>query len=211
MTAVSLCGAHRTGKTTLAKAYALKSGCLFLETSVSAINRELGFDLSKEHSFSERLAHQELILERIDRIYAQHAGEDFITDRSPLDMIAYTMAEAINDRVAPEDQERFARYVQKCIDVTNRRFGILMLVQPGIALREEEGKAATNAAYIEHLNSIILGLTVDERVDTAHFYIPRHMRDLKDRVEAVEYAVRRGVARALAVREAHVDSGMSLH
>jgi hypothetical protein len=208
---IGLCGAHRTGKTTLAKAYALKSGSTFLETSVSAINRELGFDLSKEHTFAERLAHQEQILERIDRIYGQHAGEDVITDRTPLDMIAYPMAEAINSRVADEDQERFARYVQKCIDVTNRRFGILMVVQPGIALKDAEGKAAANAAYIEHLNSIILGLTVDERVKPLHFYIPRHMRDLAERIEAVEYAARRGLARAMAVREQHADQGLALH
>jgi nicotinamide riboside kinase len=211
MTAISLVGAHRTGKTTLAKAFALKSGVTFLETSVSAINRELGFDLTKEHSFAERLAHQELILERIDAIYARHAGEDYITDRSPLDMIAYTMAEAINDRVAEEDQGRFARYVQNCIDVTNRRFGILMLVQPGIPVIAEEGKAIANAAYIEHLNSIILGLTVDERVKPIHFYIPRKMTGLKERIEAVEYAVKRGEVRTMQLIQSEAAAGAMLH
>jgi hypothetical protein len=208
---IGLCGAHRTGKTTLAKGYALKSGSTFLETSVSAINRDLGFDLTREHTFAERLAHQEKILERIDRIYGEHAGEDVITDRTPLDMIAYTMAEAINDRVAEEDQGRFARYVQKCIDVTNRRFGILMLVQPGIPIIAAEGKAVANAAYIEHLNSLILGFTVDERVKPIHFYIPRKMTGLKERIEAVEYAVKRGEARTLQLMHAEVEAGAMLH
>lgn len=208
---IGLCGAHRTGKTTLAKAYALKSGSTFLETSVSAINRELGFDLNKEHNFGERLAHQEVILERIDGIYAKHAGEDVITDRTPLDMIAYTMAEAINDRVAKEDQARFKRYVQKCIDVTNRRFGILMLVQPGIPVIAEEGKAAPNLAYIDHLNQIILGLTVDERVRPIHFYVPRNVVGLKERIEAVEYAVKRGEVRTMQIIQAEVAAGSTLH
>jgi hypothetical protein len=208
---IGLCGAHRTGKTTLAKAYALKSGSTFLETSVSAINRELGFDLTREHTFAERLDHQEKILQRIDRIYGEHVGEDVITDRTPLDMISYTMAEAINNRVADEDQERFARYVRNCIDVTNRRFGILMLVQPGIPIVDEEGKAAANAAYIEHLNSIILGFTVDERIRPIHFYIPRKMTGLKERIEAIEYAVKRGEARTLQLLHSEVEAGAMLH
>lgn len=208
---LGLCGAHRTGKTTLAKAYALKAGATFLETSVSAINRELGFDLTKEHSFAERLDHQEKILARIDTIYGAHVGEDIITDRTPLDMIAYTLAEAHGDRVAEEDQERLARYVQNCIDVTNRRFGVLMLVQPGIPIVAEEGKASANRAYIEHLNSIILGLTVDERVKPIHFYIPRRLKKINERVEAVEFAAGRAQARTMQIAQAGRAEGVLFH
>jgi hypothetical protein len=208
---IGLCGAHRTGKTTLAKAYALKSGATFLETSVSAINRELGFDLTKEHSFAERLDHQEKILARIDAIYAAHVGEDVITDRTPLDMISYTLAEAHGDRVADEDQERLARYVQRCIDVTNRRFGVLILVQPGIPVIAEEGKAAANRAYIEHLSAICLGLLSDERVTPTHFYIPRRTLSLNDRVEAVEFAVNRAQAKTLQLIQTAVGAGALLH
>jgi nicotinamide riboside kinase len=211
MTALSLVGAHRTGKTTLAKAYALKSGARFLETSVSAINKEFGFDLSKEHSFAERLDHQERILTRIDAIYAECAGEDFVTDRSPIDMLAYTMAEAYGDRVAPEDQERFAHYVQRCIEVTNRRFGVLVLVQPGIPIVAEEGKAVANAAYMEQLNSICLGLTADERVKPIHFYIPRKTLSVNERVEAIEFAVGRAQARTMQIIQAERTEGLLLH
>jgi nicotinamide riboside kinase len=208
---IGLCGAHRTGKTTLAKAYALKSGATFLETSVSAINRELGFDLSKEHSFAERLDHQEKILARIDTIYGERAGEEIVTDRTPLDMIGYTMAEAHGDRVAAEDQARFARYVQACIDVTNRRFGVLLLVQPGIPIIAEEGKAQPNEAYIEHLNTLILGLTADERVKPIHFYIPRKTVALNERIESIEFAVGRAQARTMQIIQAERTEGLLLH
>jgi hypothetical protein len=209
---VGLVGAHRTGKTSLAKAYALKTGAKFLETSVSAINRELGFDCTKEHSFAERLDHQEKILVRLDAVYEAHVGVDYITDRTPLDLIAYTVAEAINDRVAEEDQERLARYVQDCIDVTNRRLGVVVLVQPGIPIVAEEGKAAANRAYIEHLNSLMLGLTVDERVKCAHFYLPRRLMTLNQRVEALEFSVGRVAEKTLqTVKESRESGTIQIH
>lgn len=194
---VGLCGAHRTGKTTLARLYAKEAGIEFVETSVSAINKELGFDLTKEHSFAERLNQQYIILDRVDEIYARHSGERCIVDRTPLDMISYTMAEAINDRVSDEDQARFAQYVQKCFDITNKRFGVVVLVQPGIEIKDAEGKAAPNHAYIEHLNTLILGLVCDERLNVPHGYIQRNKTDLADRLEAVDYCI------GSVYREAH--------
>lgn len=207
---IGLTGAHRVGKTTLAKGYAMKSGATYLNASVSAINRDLGFDCTKEHSFAERLNHQEKLLARVDAIYGEHAGEEIITDRTPLDMLAYTMAEAHGDRVAVEDQERFQRYVQNCIDVTNRRFGVLLLVQPGIPLVEEEGSGQANAAYIEHLNTLILGLTADERVKPIHFYIPRRTLAVNDRIEAIEFAVGRAQARTMQIIQQEVSGGVAL-
>lgn len=208
---IGLCGAHRTGKTTLARLYAKQAGIEFVETSVSAINKELGFDLTKEHTFAERLDQQYTILERVDAIYARHAGKTVIVDRTPLDMISYTMAEAINNRVSDEDQDRFAQYVQKCFDITNKRFGVVVLVQPGIEITDADGKAVPNRAYIEHLNTLILGLICDERMNVPHGYIQRNKTELEERVEAVDYCV------GSVMREAHFaalrlkQAGLSLH
>lgn len=208
---IGLCGAHRTGKTSLARAVAEKhEDVLFLETPVSGICKELGFDPARTHDFKTRLEVQGEILKRVDAIYAKHAGERAITDRTPLDMIAYTMADAIGDRVAQEDQQRFASYVQQCIDVTNKRFGVLIVVQPGIPLVPAEGKAALNAAYIEHLSAIILGLSVDERVKPLHFYLPRSMTDMVERVGAVEFAMGRAEKRAQEQIEREVAGGYRL-
>jgi hypothetical protein len=194
---VGLCGAHRTGKTTLARMYAKEAGIEFIETSVSAINKELGFDLSKEHPFAERLSQQKMILDRVDEIYARHSGKKCIVDRTPLDMIAYTMAEAIHERVSPDDQEDFAQYVQKCFDIANKRFGVVVLVQPGIEIKDAEGKAVPNAAYIEHLNTLILGVMCDERLNVPHGYIQRNKTEMEERLYAVDYCV------GSVYREAH--------
>lgn len=188
---IGLCGGHRTGKTTLAKEYAKKFKIPFVETSVSAIFRELGLDPAVTYDFATRLMIQEEILKRIDAKLADYGGEEFITDRTPIDFIGYTLADAIGDRVPDDCQDRLRKYVNDCFDVTNRRFSSIFLIQPGIRLVREEGKAAMNEAYIEHLNSLILGLTVDERLKSYHFYIPRNVTELDERVMAIKTSVER--------------------
>ena len=201
---IGLCGAHRTGKTSLARAFAEKHGLEFVQTSASQVFKDLGFDAATHYDFATRLTIQEEILKRFDQQYAAVGAKPAISDRTPLDMLAYTMAEAVQYAVPAELQDRFKKYVQSCIDVTNRRFGVLLVVQPGIKIVEEEGKAALNDAYIEHLNSIVLGLSVDERIKSAHFYIPRHMTDMEDRLAALDFAVTRAKKRAEVERETAV-------
>ena len=201
---IGLCGAHRTGKTTLARAFAEKHGLEFVQTSATQVFKDLGFDAATHYDFATRLTIQEEILKRFDKQYAEIGCKSAIADRTPLDMLAYTMAEAVQHAVPAELQARFKKYVQSCIDVTNKRFGVLLVVQPGIQIVAEEGKAALNEAYIEHLNSIILGLSVDERIKAAHFYIPRHMTDKDERLAALDFAVTRAKKRAETERETAV-------
>jgi hypothetical protein len=204
-----LCGGHRTGKTSLARTYAEKYGALFVETPTSAIFRELGLDPAQRFTFSERLAIQEVILQRTDELVyaAVPVGVDAIADRTPLDMLAYTMAEAVGDAVQPEDQERFARYANACFDITNKRFSMVVLVQPGIPLQHTSGKAVANAAYIEHLNSLILGLCVDQRMKTSHFYIPRQNLEMEDRLRCLINASNRAEGYAQQDLQNHILLG----
>lgn len=192
---IGLVGSHRVGKTTLAKQYAEKEGIKFVETSVSAIWRELGYDPAVTYDFETRLTVQEEILVRIDAMLAHYAGIDFITDRTPLDMAAYLLGDAIGDRVPDHLQKRVKQYVQDCFDSTNKRFGVVCLVQPGIPILFEEGKAALNEAYIEHLNSLMFGLVVDERLHCHHYYLPRAVTGKKERLEALVAAVNRSKER----------------
>lgn len=209
---IGLCGAHRTGKTTLARLYAEKHKIRFVETSVSAIWHELGYDPATTYDFGTRLMIQEEILKRVDFVLSQHAGTEFITDRTPLDMAAYTLADAIGDRVPPTMQKRLAKYVEDCFHSANRRFGVILLVQPGIQLVDEPGKAPINEGYIEHLNSLILGLTVDERLRPAHFYMPRSLKDIDERMVALEAAISRSKSRVVGeIGEALKMGMLSVH
>jgi hypothetical protein len=151
-------------------------------------------------------------LKRVDAIYAcVPVGVQAVTDRTPLDMLGYTMAEAIGDNVSEEDQARFAKYAQDCFDVTNKRFANVLLVQPGITIVPQKGKAVANAAYMEHLNSLILGLTVDPRLQCGHYYIPRSFVSIEERVSAMEGALRRSEYMASMQVTSYIHEGGHLH
>ena len=206
---IGLSGAQRCGKTTLARAFAEKNELEFVETSASTVFKSLGLDPAVTYDFATRLTVQEAILETFEVAYAEHSTKDSaITDRTPLDLMAYTLAEAIGDVVSAAEQSRLEKYIERCFEVINKRFSTLVVVQPGLPLVAEEGKAALNPGYIEHLNSLILGLSVDERVFAAHFYLPRHILSLDGRIAAVEYAVGSTRRKAVEMRE---KSGLSVH
>jgi predicted ATPase len=197
---IGLVGAQGVGKTTLAQAYAAKFGGTYLDASVTKIIRAAGYDPSAAgaYDFSTRLDLQAIVLSGCERIYASApVGMTVITDRTPLDMLAYTLAEAIGNRVEDKDQDRLARYIADCFEVSNRYFSTILLLQPGIPLQEgRDGKAVANRAFVEHLNSLMLGLTVDPRLKTAHFYIPRSYLTVEERIAAVDSATRRIVEHA---------------
>lgn len=192
---IGLCGAHRTGKTTLARAYAQETGTLFVQSPVSQVWAELGLDpANPDFDFKTRLDVQEVILDRLDAAYSAAAGIKAIADRTPIDLLGYTMAEALSHSVTEADMARFHRYVQRCFDVLNRRFSILLLIQPGIPLQLDQNKGSLNEAYIAHLNSLMFGLSVDERVRIPHFYMPRGTVDHADRMAALKSTVVRAIA-----------------
>lgn len=156
---IGLCGSHRTGKTTTAKKLAIDNDIPFVETTTSAVFAEHGLKPSSPMDFSTRLWIQDKVLAAAEEIWDQH--RHFITDRTPLDMLAYTLAD-----IQGLTQVEFATledYVKHCFEATNHYFGSLCVVQPGIPLVAAPGKAALNEAYIEHLNTLVLGLCLDER------------------------------------------------
>jgi len=205
-----LSGAHRTGKTTLAKAVAGKMGLTFIETSTSAIFKELGLDPAATFDFAERLRIQDIILDRTVKQYAAHAGTASITDRTPLDMLAYTMSEALGT-MRPEDEEAFDSYTTRCFEATNNWFSTICVIQPGIPLVAAPGKAAMSRGYMEHLNSLILGFSADPRLTAPHFYVPRRNLALEDRVECVKFCIDRSLEMAMPRRNAAGYATVSLH
>lgn len=205
---IGISGAHRVGKSTLAKRYAEKHGVQFLETSASACFAELGLDPAKTYDFKTRLDVQELILERFETIYkGASVASGAITDRTPLDLIAYTVADAVGDVVPADQQARFARYVSKCFEVLNKYFAFVVIVAPGVQIVEAEGKGALNMAYIEHLHTLFRGLVVDDRMTAKSYHLPRRSTDLEERLTSVEWCVKQTNKVALEQFEAHIAGG----
>ena len=137
-------------------------GAQFVRTRVSEVFKESGLHPAQPMDFATRLTVQFRILDACESDW-QAAGENFITDRTPMDLMAYTFGDIQGDTQVNDAE--FDHYVERCFEAANRFFDTLVIIQPGIPLTEAEGKAALNKAYIEHINSLIIGLCHDERLN----------------------------------------------
>lgn len=192
---LGLIGSHRTGKTTLAEAYAHKTGATVVKMNIGSLQKELGLASSNQsYDFDTRMDIQEHLLRRFEEIYTAVKGLEAVADRTPLDLIGYTML-AVKDDLSEAQSDRLEKYVVDCINLTNEFFSALVLLQPGIPLTTAETSAKSCRALMEKLNFIYLGAITDERNIIPHFYIPRSMIDIDCRVKACELALKKAFER----------------
>lgn len=176
---LGLCGAHRTGKTTLAITLASRLNIPFVRTTTSQVFAQLGIDPAEPMDFKTRLFVQNHVLDAAEQIW-QKSVTPFVSDRTPIDMIAYTLGDIQGKTEV--DFELLSQYIDRCFVSTNQFFQNLAIIQPGIPLVYEEGKAALNAAYIEHINVLVIGLCSDSRLKTNVFCNTRDAIDLEIRI-----------------------------
>ena len=176
---LGLCGAHRTGKTTLAIALADRFSFHFVRTTTSQVFAQLGLDPAEPMDFNTRLYVQNHVLDAAELVW-QDSAMPFVSDRTPIDMIAYTLGDIQGKTEV--DFDLLNQYIERCFDSTNQFFPNLAIIQPGIPLVYAEGKAALNAAYIEHINVLVLGLCGDRRLKAHVFCNDREAIDLEARI-----------------------------
>ncbi|MCB2183857.1 MAG: ATP-binding protein [Desulfobulbaceae bacterium] len=179
---IGLCGSHRTGKTTLARVIAERTGMEFLQTTTSDVFAGNGLNPSEPMDFTTRIWIQQKVVDAAEEVW-QGAVGSFITDRTPIDMMAYTLADIQGKTEV--DFAALEEYLDRCFAATNKFFSDLVIVQPAIPLIHEEGKAALNKAYMEHLNILVKGLCFDERLDLSVRIMERKVVDLDERVQDV--------------------------
>ena len=176
---LGLCGAHRTGKTTLAIAISSHLNIPFVRTTTSQVFAQLGLDPAEPMDFQTRLFVQNHVLDAAEQVW-QESASPFISDRTPIDMIAYTLGDIQGK--TDVDFNLLSQYIDRCFASTNQFFQNLVVIQPGIPLVYEEGKAALNAAYIEHINVLVIGLCSDRCLKTNVFCNARNVIDLETRI-----------------------------
>lgn len=179
---IGLGGSHRTGKTTLALTIAQKQNIVFVKTDTHAIFKQYGLHPATSVDFNTRLKIQQHILAAAVQIW-QAETSDFITDRTPLDFIAYTLADI--QGVTAVDFAALTIYLNRCLEVTNQFFNLLVVLQPAIPLVDEPGKAALNPAYMEHLNMIIQGLCHHEDLHCRAIILQKNIISLEERMAAI--------------------------
>lgn len=179
---ISLVGAHRTGKTTLAKAYAEKHGYRFLPTSMSSVYQDFGMSPNDPMNFDVRLTVQWALLQKMRAVYSSSKTESFVADRSPVDLIAYT-ALNIPRNLAPQQLDAYQVYRDACLKLLHDHLDLLILVHPGIPLVEDATKATADPVYIETLHNYMAGLLAGPNVNVSVRQIKPEILKLEDRVE----------------------------
>ncbi|MFO7760803.1 MAG: AAA family ATPase [Thermodesulfobacteriota bacterium] len=176
---IGLCGSHRSGKTTLARAIAEKLEVQFIQTVTSEVFARNGLDPAEHLDSSRRITIQHEVLQEAEKVW-EKAEYFFVTDRTPIDMMAYTLVDT--GRINGVEFTELKKYFDCCYSITNRFFYCLFLLEPGIPIIYEEGKAALNRSYIEHLSVLMKGFTLDDRLECPVRIVPKEMLALEDRL-----------------------------
>jgi adenylate kinase family enzyme len=179
---IGICGAHRTGKTTLAKALARTLSMPFIEIGTSAIFAANHLDPAKPMDFRTRLWVQQQILKHAVDIWFE-MDEAFICDRTPIDMMAYTLAEVQGHTLDKELEFELEGYLLLCKSATEKYFNHLVLIPPAIPITAAKGKASLSKGYIEHIHRLVTGLWNDSEAEG--FRISKDVLNLSDRVAEV--------------------------
>lgn len=212
---LGLTGPHRTGKTTLAQAYAQRHGIPFVKTSATEVFTRLGRDPAVDYPIEERLAIQEAILHAFEKQYAAacRISSFWVADRTPIDMASYMLADVSREALAgkPELSMMVDSYVNRCIEATNSWFSVVALIQPGIKLVAAEGKAPICVSYMRHLNILQKGLLVDGKLGIRHFVMPSTILDLEERMKNLDFAMEKAINDAKAASQARAEAGVVAH
>ena len=194
---IGLTGAHRVGKSTLAEVLAKDIKAKYAPVGISAMQAAYGYDSSKQdYPWEERKKIQELLLREFSnqllglRVYHVDPVNSplKITDRTPLDLVGYAMW-SFPDNPTKEDNAWLEKYIQLSIELTNRNYRGVALVQPGISLVSSPTSAAADIEMIETLNQCYLSLFLDPRLRIKKFIIPRELIDVDRRSLAVRSAL----------------------
>ena len=182
---LGLAGAHRTGKTTLAKRFAEVSGYTFVETKTSQVFKRLGLDPRVDYPLEQRLMIQDAILDCLEESYAKNRHYS-IVDRTPIDLMSYMIADVTRQNADPYIDPEIMIYLQRCYDLSRQYFAGLVVVQPGIQVIEDLDKAPGVESYMEHINMLCLGaLSVGKLGSVRCYVMNRSCIDLEERVESL--------------------------
>lgn len=188
-------GAHRTGKTTLARDVAQKLGVPFCETSLSARLRELGINPQADYPLHMRLMIQNALLDTlIDNYQASiktHPGCEFIVaDRTPIDILAYSMSEVLRGTMTPQLDRQFYAHEWRCLEFANAAMMGICVVPPGIPLIADPSKATANAYYQRHIHYCMQGVAFDKRLSVEFLLLHPNNVELPQRErDAVEHCL----------------------
>jgi len=192
---IGFTGAHRSGKTTLARLVSTEYGLHRVESPAGAIAAKYGFDMGADN----RLALQKQPDENtgvdmqqciMDELTTRLRGRDsFVVDRTPIDVAAYMLADATAGAGDADARHCAVKMVTDAINLTQELFDVVILVPPLPIFVEEVGKPPMNQAYQDHHHFLCRGMLFDEDLDVWWDEIRRDTFNLSERMDLVRGAI----------------------
>lgn len=184
---IGLAGSHRVGKTTLCEAIERDANIEFLRTSTGPVIRNIGYDPAQDYPPEQRMEIQWEILRHYQELYAGNPNGEFVTDRTPADLLAYTLDSIGKEDVGIELSRSITKYADECMNTINRHFSVIVVVQPGIPLGDvkQTDKAPSLPIYMEKINALIKGVLMESAIKTPIYRLGRGVLDLDTRVDYV--------------------------
>jgi hypothetical protein len=182
--ALSLCGPHGCGKTsTASEVVKLSPGMVMVPSRGSSIFKALNLPLDRPLSFDERILVQWAILDaHVEDV--TKAGCFAISDRTTIDMAAYTLGEW-GANCTGEQGDKLLRYVDRCFTVANRLYSSIVFINPGIPYAVDPKRPPKNEAAVELFTYLAKSLLRNPRLNMPIFEISRSVTDLTERVNFV--------------------------
>lgn len=184
-----LAGAHRTGKTTIARKLAELNKCPFITMSGGKLASDMGLKIGLDMAWSDRVRFQDTWLDlMLDGYQREGEGCLFVTDRTPIDLAAYVIT-AWHPAVTTKDEEDWAMdYVQRCMIATNAWLFQIGILQPGIPWVDDAQKGEKNEFYREALNSVMIGLAWGDSIKAPVHIVDRETLDMDERIAELTQA-----------------------
>lgn len=192
-----ICGAHRSGKTTLARAVAEKLEIHFEATNTSEVMRAKGFEMVSDMSVERRIAAQEALLDHHEELL-HRLPRPVVLDRTPLDMIAYMLGEVTMHNTSAELGTRIMEYVDRAHAIAATHYDSIFVLRPLPVYEVAEGKPPLNPAYQWGFQMLAEGSMAVLADDINCYRIPTH--DPKSRIRLVTGVIQKRLAEYEKVR-----------
>ena len=189
-------GCHGSGKTTLARDLANILGLTLYETRTSEIAKSLGFNAVADLDPEDRMNLQELLLENFWEV-TQKLPRPFISDRTPVDMLAYALGEMGGMNSDPQLGERLERYVECAIWVTQNTFLSVLITRPLPYYEVDSHRPPQNVGYQRKFQLLVEGAAFNlSRIN--RFVLP--MNDHRERMAAAATHIGEQVEESMRVK-----------
>lgn len=195
-------GAHKSGKTTLAKAVADKWGLKYIDVNLSSVNRAFGASPNEIIPFARRLEIQRNMVSHCINLFSE-AEENYISDRTFIDVAAYTLS-YMPHVVSDIESETVKLIVDQCYRAQVAFFDKTIIIGNSFDIAphpDNSGKGAFSWSWNFQLQTLMRGLVLNANMKCPVSFIPDSHNTVSQRMSKME----------VLIGETQRESGISLH